>query len=186
MNTLIVVHLESLLLDKRVHTSEEIAESKDLLERIAQRIDISIRQGDSVYYLEGKGYTQCQYTVFQMIKEYLSSMVYIPWKRGGIWKQALVTKELLLDERQDTAKQDTEQDVEVVQQETISVCGVAYTYCVEAVYNALVGQGSEIHSKSQFEKVAREYLRWPNDKFERIFNQKLNAEILKELTDKIV
>lgn len=50
MNTLIVVHLESLLLEKIVHTSEEIAESRDLLERIAQRIDTSIRQGDSVYY----------------------------------------------------------------------------------------------------------------------------------------
>lgn len=183
MNSLIVVHLESLLLDKRVHTSEEIAESKDLLERIAQRINTSIQQGDSIYYLEGRGYTQSQYTVFQMIKEYLSSMVYIPWKRGGIWKQALVTKELLLDERQDAAKQNSGQNAE---QENISICGVAYTFCVEAVYNALVGQGSETHTKSQFEKVAREYLRWPNDKFERIFIQRLNAEILKELTDKIV
>jgi len=132
-------------------------------------------------------------------------MVYIPWSRGGIWKQAIVTKELLLEAKQYTkqnteqkateglqfdakqgTRQNTKREVEGMQQESNSICGVAYNFCIEAVYNALVGQESETHQKSQFEKAAREHLHWLNDKFERIFNQRLNAKVLEELTDKIV
>lgn len=164
MNTLVVVHTEMGYLNPDEVGLRKAQENEQLFDRIARKIGNYIAQGGHVYYLADLSDSPDSELIYPEIRAYSQHMTYVPSDRG--LTQPLRTKELLTNDNA----------------QSISIAGVSYGYCVAEIYRILLGEDASA-AKTEFERVGR-YLRWPAEKFERIFSQRMDARVIDDLTDR--
>ncbi len=163
MDALVVVHSESLGIT--------IERERKLLDRIDAEMVNYIQRRDGVYYL---GWNSCPPNPESMhpeIRKYFPSVTYI---HGGPYlnEQFLKTKELLINNS--------------IQE--ITIAGVTYSVCVNALYRFLLGMNNDIDPIDGYLREVRfGYLKdngYPEEVLQKILSAKLDVHIRDELTDK--
>ncbi len=165
MEGLIVVHTEIMYLDPNKLGEQAIKNNRRLFRNIAVEIGRYLQNENQVYYLAGESASPDSRLIYPAIRQHSSRMIYIP--RQIAERQFLVAKERIIADGLDR----------------IEVCGVAYQSCVRDMCHLLLGEEGPDATKRSYQNE-REKLGWTEEKFEQIFNTRLNAHIREELTDK--
>ena len=167
MEGLIVIHTEMGYLDPNELYEDIIRNNIKLFEAIAIEVQKYLQAENRVYYLAEKSNSPDSKLIYPAIRQHSSRMVYVP--NGIAQQQFLRAKEQVMTDSIDQ----------------IAVCGVAYKCCIRDIYHLLLGEENPNVTKERYQ-MESEVLGWSNEKFEQIFNTKLNAHIRDELTDKLL
>ena len=167
MEGLIVVHTEMEYLDPEVIREETIRKNRKLFEDIATEIQRYLEAGNKVYYIAQDSESPDSDLIYPAIRQHSPNMVYIP---GGIVteRQFPIAKDRVMADALDK----------------IEVCGVAYHCCVGDMHHLLLGEEGPDATKEDYQYEC-ERLGWSDEKFEQVYNARLNSHIRDELTDKL-
>lgn len=163
MRQLVIVHTENEYLDSSDMSGNTVRMNANLFERIAIEIDRVRRMGWHVCYLPGNGAGLNE--TYPAIKRQLGDATIIP-NSMCVEEQFLRTKRRFMTQ----------------QAGDIALCGLSYYSCVSDLYKLLIGINTK-KSERDYAIFAR-YMGWTDEFFKKIFNERLNARILENLTDK--
>jgi len=168
MDGLIITHAENNLFRDiftgKLHEPEYIQKIRGVYRRIADQIEKSLEKKDLVFYLHGGDEIAEEIRIFTPKMQIIGAN---SLGSGWVEKQFLETKEQVIDRNL----------------EKIAIGGVSYEVCVQSLSHLFLGEdGSEI-SKDQYRKASKG-LGWTPALFDEIFQTRLDARILEELTDK--
>ncbi len=166
MDILLVVHTEMGCLDTGLVGMAWAGKIRRIFDRISQEIGKYVEQRNKVYYLAEESKSPDSELIYPAIRAHSPDMSFIP-RNGNHLEQYLRAKELLMTH-----------DVQ-----RISVSGVSYPFCVGDLYHVLLGQDRDEVEEYDFRVAARD-LGWQKEEFDRIFDQRLDAHIIEDLTDK--
>ena len=173
MEGLIVIHTEIGSVDPEEMGEESVRNNRKLFEDIATEIQKYLQDGNKVYYLAEESDSPDSELIYPAIREHSPRMVYIHNEMNitsDLWaeRQFLMAKDRVMADGLDK----------------IVVCGVAYQSCVGDMYHLLLGEEGPYVTKESYQNE-REQLGWSEEKFEQVYNARLNAHIRDELTDKL-
>ena len=160
MDAIIAVHIE--------FNNQKLREAYN---PVGEEIGRVLDQGGKAYYLS---WTLSPEETSSEIKKHLDKMEVIPldMENGNFPVQYLLTKYKLMQEQG---------------LEKVHLTGTSYDACVRDLHWLLTTDPELIDTKRYtYESAATKYLRWDTEKFERVFNHKLNAKIRYKLTNKVL
>ncbi|NQV09231.1 hypothetical protein HQ529_05250 [Candidatus Woesearchaeota archaeon] len=160
---LVVIHTDNDFLDPVQIGKESVKNNVNLFDRIVDRIKLNVDKDNAPFYLACSDDPDSTYAP---IKKLIPEHNIFPSDIEE--KQFLKAKESLIN----------------FTSGKIQIVGVAYEVCVGDFYHLLIGEDGPTLRKQDYQRVVKD-LGWDQEKFESIFNIKLDAEIIEDLTDKM-
>ncbi|MBL7054168.1 hypothetical protein ISS05_00230 [Candidatus Woesearchaeota archaeon] len=159
MDALAVIHIE---FDPKMD-QEYNKDIGDLSIKISAEIRKSLSQGKKVYFLGFESADLESELIHPRIKRFSKHLNYIPME--SVENQFLLAKNSLIEDKIEKGM----------------LCGISYGYCVSGFESLLLGRDSPSFTKDYYRKIVPD-MGWTKDKFEQVYNHRIEAKIIRELT----